>query len=392
MSKARLKALRHILDLPTAPFAERQVIAYIREFVAARPALRMGTDPYGNLLVKYTPARRRKKKGGRPILFSAHMDHPGFRAAGMLDSKHVRAEWRGWVQARYFKDARIRFFVDGQWVPAVIEQVIPHPSGKGPRRATSSARSVGADSPPMAVIAKAKGVVPAGSLGMWDLPDAVIRNDCIHARGCDDTAGVAAIICTLDAICRRGAPVPCYACFTRAEEVGFAGALAAVSVGTLPRDALVVAVECSRALPSAAIGDGPVLRVGDKASIFTPAVTAYCQVAAEQLAVADRSFRFQRKLMDGGTCESTAYCHYGYDATGICLPLLNYHNMDTQSERIAPEAVGVDDFLNLVNWFIVLAGLPAKVKFDGGHPGLTKRLDALLKQHRSLLLKSAATC
>lgn len=158
---------------------------------------------------------------------------------------------------------------------------------------------------------------------------------------------------------------------------------------TVPRNVIVVAVECSKAVTGVALGDGPVLRVGDRASVFTPAATAYCQIVAEQLAAQDKSFRFQRKLMDGGTCESTAYCHYGYDATGICLPLGNYHNMDTDKKKIGPEFIDLRDFENLVKWFVALANSPAKMKFDGSHPGLGKRLTALLKQHRGRLLKTA---
>jgi endoglucanase len=157
----------------------------------------------------------------------------------------------------------------------------------------------------------------------------------------------------------------------------------------VPRDAVVVAVECSKAIAGVNLGDGPVLRVGDKASVFTPAATAYCQVVAERLAAKDKSFKYQRKLMDGGTCESTAYCHHGYDATGICLPLGNYHNMDTERRKIAPEFVDVRDFQWLVQWFIALADSPAEVAFDGRHPGLDARLDTLLKKHRPHLLRTA---
>ena len=106
---------------------------------------------------------------------------------------------------------------------------------------------------------------------------------------------------------------------------------------------LVVGVECSQAIAGVTLGAGPILRVGDKATVFTPAATAYCQVVAEQLAAQDKSFTFQRKLMDGGTCESTAYCHYGYNATGICLPLGNYHNMDEARGRLGPEFLDVRD-------------------------------------------------
>ncbi|HQE29581.1 MAG TPA: hypothetical protein PL151_17630, partial [Phycisphaerae bacterium] len=57
----------------------------------------------------------------------------------------------------------------------------------------------------------------------------------------------------------------------------------------------------------------------------------------------------------GGTCESTVYYAEGYDATGLCLALGNYHNMDTQRERIAAESIHLDDYRGLVRWFIALA-------------------------------------
>lgn len=391
MSKRYIHTFQQVVSLPTAPFIEGSVVRFIREFVARRRQLRLRADRFGNLLVTYTPpARRRRLPKSPPILFAAHMDHPGLTAERMLDAGHVEARWRGWVQARYFPRERIKFRVGDRWVPAVIEKVVPFPPGKGPRRATTSARSFGADSPPKGVIARVGERVPRGSPGVWDITDAARRGGRLVARACDDLAGVAAIVCTFDEICREDIAVPCHALFTRAEEVGFGGALAAADGGTLPRRALVVAVECSKVIAGVELGGGPVLRVGDKASVFTPAATAYCQAVAERLAAEDKTFRFQRKLMDGGTCESTVYCHYGHDATGICLPLLNYHNMDTQRRKIAPEIVDARDFVNLVRWFIALAASPARLAFDGSHPGLDKRLDALLKQHRPRLLATAS--
>lgn len=224
---------------------------------------------------------------------------------------------------------------------------------------------------------------------MWRLADAPIRANKLYARACDDLAGLAAVICMLDEICRGRSRIPCLAFFTRAEEVGFGGALAAVEARTIPRNAVIVAVECSKAIAGVAMGGGPVLRVGDKASVFTPAATAFCQVVAESLAADNNQFLFQRKLMDGGTCESTVYCQHGYDATGICLPLGNYHNMDVTKKRIGPEFIDVRDYLNLVKWFIALAESPAKMRFEGKHPGLSKRLDALLRQNRPRLLSTA---
>lgn len=388
MSAQRLKILRDVVNLPTAPFVESRVIAYIRAFVARRPALRLTADPFGNLLVRYTP--RRKARVGRPILFAAHMDHPGFTATRTLDSRRIEADFRGWVSASYFANERIQFFSNGRWVPAKIEKVIPaKPTTSRDKKAAASASSFRDQSPPQGVIARCAAPVALGSPGMWNIPDALIRGTQLHARACDDVAGLAGILCMLDEICRKRIAVPCFAFFTRAEEVGFAGALAAVAEKTVPRNAVIVAVECSKAITGVALGDGPVLRVGDKASVFTPAATAYCQVVAENLALKNKTFRFQRKLMDGGTCESTAYCYYGYDATGICLPLGNYHNMNAATKKIGPEFIDTRDFLNLVTWFVALAESPATMRFDGRHPGLHRRLDALLKQHRPRLRKTA---
>ena len=389
LAKRHLRLLKDLVNLPTAPFVEVGVIDYIRRFAARRPALKLSADRFGNLRIRYTP-KRSGPRVARPILFAAHMDHPGFCATKMIDRQHVRADWRGWVMGTYFMNEKVKFRDNGRWIPGRIVEVIRQkPTTAAAKRAVASARSFGAEAPPAAVVVKVKDQVSPGSAGMWGIGDAVIRGHQIRARMCDDIAGLAGILCMLDEACRMNLRTPCHAFFTRAEEVGFAGALAAVADKTVPRNTIVVAVECSKAVTGVALGAGPVLRVGDRASVFTPAATAYCQIVAEQLAAEDKNFKFQRKLMDGGTCESTAYCHYGYEATGICLALGNYHNMDTDRKKIGPEFIDLRDFENLVKWFVELARSPSKMKFDGTHPGLGKRLDALLKLHRGRLVKTA---
>jgi len=391
VSNRHLNVLRTVVDLPTAPFVEGYVAEFIRRFVARRPSLRLRSDQFGNLLVRYAPRGRIKAQGRqRPILFAAHMDHPGFIARRMIDDTRVYAEWRGWVQARYFLHEKIAFYSGGEWIPATIEKVLPYKPRAIAKRFASRRKPSQADVPPKAILAVSKRPVTAGSPGMWRCRDASIRGRRLHCRASDDLSGVASILCALEEIDRRGIRCPCYALFTRAEEVGFAGALTAVDGKTIPKNVIVVAVENSKAIAGVALGDGPVLRVGDKATVFSPAATAYCQVVAEKLAQRDKTFRFQRKLMDGGTCESTAYCLYGYCATGICLPLVNYHNMDTEARRIAPESIDVRDFLNLVRWFVALAESPLKLEIDNSQRGLSKRLNSLLRRHRCRLLKTSA--
>jgi endoglucanase len=205
------------------------------------------------------------------------------------------------------------------------------------------------------------------------LPGLEVRGKRIYARACDDLAGAAAMLGCIDRLVRGRHSCDAFFLFTRAEEVGFVGAIAAARLKTIPKKCFVVAMDTSKELSHAKMSDGPILRVGDKTSAFTPEVTAYCQQVAADLAKKDRRFAFQRKLMDGGTCESSVYRTLGYEATGLCLALGNYHNVDTKRKRLAPEYVDLDDFDNVVKWFVALAraGKP--------YTGRDKALDTMIK-------------
>src|SRR4051812_13644897 len=104
-----LKLLTEVCSIPTAPFAEQQVVRYVERFVAARRGLTLTRDEAGNLLIqmKGTGSRTRKR-----WVFAAHMDHPGFVARRMIDSKTLEADFRGWVQIDYVRGTRVRFFED----------------------------------------------------------------------------------------------------------------------------------------------------------------------------------------------------------------------------------------------------------------------------------------
>ena len=342
MPPARMPALlRQVLTLPTAPFAESNVLAFVTEFCERLPNVTLSADRYGNLLARY-----RFRPTGVPVLaFTAHTDHPGFVALEMADRRTVRAAFRGWVEPEYFARQRVRFFSDGRWISGRISRIT---------RSAKLYRMIGRTARPEEVLVTVQESVPAGAPGMWDLPDPELRDGLVHARGCDDLAGVAAMLALLERLTRRRRPAEVCCLFTRAEEVGFIGAIGAARERTLPRDMPVIAIETSKALPSAPLGAGPILRVGDRSSVFTPGLTAFCERVASDLAQRRKRFTWQRKLMDGGTCESTAYCVYGYAATGMCVALGNYHNMDTQRKRIASEYVSLSDWQGMVDWFEAL--------------------------------------
>ena len=46
-----MRILKELCSVPTAPFAEQQVVSYVERFVKARPALKLSRDRFGNLLI-----------------------------------------------------------------------------------------------------------------------------------------------------------------------------------------------------------------------------------------------------------------------------------------------------------------------------------------------------
>lgn len=286
MHKDDLLAIAHvILNAPTAPFHEARVRQAIRELLDGRPRVHLREDDFGNLIAHY-----RGPGAPRPAqwAFSAHMDHPGW----------VRTPEGPW-----------RFL--GGVEPAYLE------ANRGMIR-------------------------DFGSFAMWDLPEFEVRGDHLQSRACDDLIGCAAIVATLQELDRLGAPVECYGFFTRAEEVGFVGAIQLARSGWVAEAGLtVVSLETSAERLPAKMGAGPILRVGDKTSVFDQAASAELQQIAKEAEIT-----VQRCLMPGGTCEGTAFQLYGVRAAALCIALGNYHNR-AESPRIAPEYVSIDDFCGL---------------------------------------------
>ncbi len=136
-----------------------------------------------------------------------------------------------------------------------------------------------------------------------------------------------------------------YGVFTRAEEVGFAGAQMLAEARTLPDDTLVVSLECSMEMAGARQGKGPVIRVGDRATTFTGELEYHLHQVARRLVETDKDFKFQRQLMTGGSCEGTVFTLAGYRTIGLAYPLYGYHNMLTLS-GIGREEIETGDYLN----------------------------------------------
>ena len=156
----------------------------------------------------------------------------------------------------------------------------------------------------------------------------------VYTKAADDLVGVFAILSLAKHF--KGSDIPFLGLISRAEEVGFIGTIGHFELEWLTshkESVAVISLETSRTLPGALIGKGPVVRLGDRATPFDPGLV---QVLTQ---VAEKSLRgkFQRRMMDGGTCEATAALAFGLRAMGISIPLGNYHN---QSFEGGPESAG----------------------------------------------------
>ncbi|MGH7176922.1 MAG: M20/M25/M40 family metallo-hydrolase [Tepidisphaeraceae bacterium] len=232
------------------------------------------------------------------------------------------------------------------------------------------------------------GPVAPGSPGMFDQGTARVRGKTFFCRVCDDLAGVAAALTMLDELRTRRPRATVAVLLTRAEEDGFIGAVAAAKSGTLVRKTdRIISVECSAMQPHAKQGDGVIIRVGDRISIFDSSFTFFMTRQAGELAKTDKSFRFQRALMPGGACEGTVFTAWGYTTAAACVALGNYHNMDRQKQRIGPEYVNVDDWKNMVKLFVRLA--QTIHKFEPGYAAVRGRIERRFMGLSPLLMNHA---
>ena len=331
-----------LLAEPAVPYHEDLPAQFCLDFAAER-GIAAGRDAAGNVVLRYESPGA---DASRPLVLVAHLDHPGFVVDEVADDRVAMTFHGGLAAGNAGEGAPVHFFRPGQREPIGSGTLIAADEAGG--RLTGATAEV------------LDGVAEAGGFAMWGFPAWSIDDGRITGRVCDDLLGVAAILACLDELARRAPDgVAVWGLLTRAEEVGFLGAIEAIRLGTVPAGAAVLSLECSKALLDAPQGGGVIVRVGDRMSIFAPALTESLRVAAEAIAATDTEFRYQRKLMDGGACEATAFCASGYRASGLAVPLGNYHNAGDDGPGIRPETVLVSDWLAEVQLLIELACRPS---------------------------------
>jgi endoglucanase len=313
-------------------------------------------DPFGNILVFLRTATKL-----RPFVLAAHLDHPGFEIKRRLSNRSWLVQFRGGVANAYFHPkTRLRLMPGA--VPAKLG------SRKGKERLFE-------------VLAKSETTV-SPTFAVWELEDFVVRSGRIHGRACDDLVGVAAALATMIELKRSRAKVHVIAALSRAEEVGFHGALALSADRGLPSNSLVISLETSRELPGVKMGEGVILRVGDRTSIFDARATRFLAEVAASTKHRGTALCFQRGLMAGGTCEATAYQEYGFQTAAVCVALGNYHNC-APNNQIRSEFVDVNDVIGMVH--LLVAAARQMPRYSELVSRLPKRLDKMRRGAQSRL-------
>lgn len=405
--------LLEIGDLPTAAGREWRVIEWIERWLKERPDLVLKRDRAGNLTVQSKKAWGKKSQA--PIYITAHLDHPAFVVHRVIGPGTIELEFRGGVMDEYFVDARV---VIHALDPAGTSQ----PRSPMTYGATLTGEGDGVQGADGSRIFKTyiaevdgadddeSGEIRIGDVVTWALPNGEIdAQGVVHIAGSDDLSAVAAALSAMDVLrhlnARKEKTQDVRLLFTRSEEIGFTGAIAACKLKTMPKNARVIALENSRSFADSPIGGGPIVRVGDRMSIFDPRLTAACAKRAEQISghaamptaqqknTAVQGWKWQRKLMAGGACEATVYCTYGYQATCLCLPLGNYHNMANLAAmqdgtydrvklgppRVGREYIGLSDYHGLVDLLVAIGqDLPS------ADPAL-ERIEKLYSKHEYVL-------
>ena len=354
MNKQTQKLFTDLLALPTAPYKEDVVSAFIQAFAKKR-GLTLKADKYGNLIVRYTHG-----KNPKPVALTAHMDHPGFEVLE-ANGRDLKARWLGGCDPNHFPGSRVTLVVGDDQLSGKVTSAL--------------------DAGKVFEIRAQKALDCAdGVYGYWGLKPVEVDGDLFRTKGADNLASCAAILAVLDKLQKEKAEADLWGVFTRAEEVGLVGAGGIVAAKTVPKKVPMIVLETSKELPGAMIGDGPVIRVGDRMSVFDPKVEYAVHTLAQELAEKNKGFKFQRQLMSGGVCEATVYVLHGFTVGALAFPLGNYHN---QSKRWpAPEYISISDSDGMITLCHAIAKnppvgetrTPMQRRFEEGFKSKEKRL------------------
>ncbi len=350
-----LELFRALTSVPTAPFFERAVALRARAWIAKNLGRGVSVEKRrGGLIVRYAGG----EKGAPYLAFAAHLDHPAFDLL-QVTPLGALGKLQGGLPAHLLEGAAVE-----AWPPEPKDNrpLAVGLLGPGDKDGFYPIRWT---TPPL------KGAQPA--FATLALTPFETRGRWLHSRSIDDLLGCAVSLEALRRCAKAKVKANVSVLLHRAEEVGFIGALDLIAEGAVPLEDTVLSIETSRELPGARPGKGPVIRLGDKACLFDANATAVLDQAAA--ALKKRRVPVQRLRLTGGTCEATAYLAFGYEAGGVAVPLVNYHN-GWGADAVAPEKVRLEDAAGAVELLVEAAKLFPKGTSRGA---MRRRLETRLR-------------
>lgn len=334
---AGIEILSELGKLPATSYWEDGPVRYLAAR-ARESGLEVSIDDWGNVLV--TKAGTNADAAG--IAFIAHTDHPGYEVVAQ-DGTILTLKTLGGVgiAAGQAGTSILVIGKNGRRSSATVTGADPAAGNFAKSR--ESAGWLGTDT----IYAELKTDEDLGELPVPAVPDLVDfdigADGLIRMRAADDLAGCAAILAALESIVDTPTEGSVYGLFTRAEEVGLVGARIAAENELVPKNTIIVSVETSSVLPGAEIGEGVVIRTGDRAATFDYEAEAYLADAVQRIKSANPDFKIQRQLMSAGGCEASAFKAFGYTVTGTAFPLGAWHNRGESG--VEPEFISKDDFV-----------------------------------------------
>lgn len=271
--------LRRAVSVLAPPGKEERAIECVREMVAIRTRLEVLQDRFGNLMIRF-----RKERGGQPLVFSAHLDHPGLVVVG-VDGNEILAEYRGGSHSNCHVGSSVMLSGAHQSSIATITRV-------DAQTRTSPVLTLQCDD-----------AIAEGDVGT------VLSNPSFLA--CDDMAGVCACLHASDRVEESELPGPVRFVFTRAEEIGMVGAIGACRSGLIPAGSRVIAIDARRDSEDAAIQ----VSARDRSGPVNPQLIQEC-------------IRSGCSMNDSlpTTTEAGVYGAFGFDSAAVTYPILSMHN------------------------------------------------------------------
>jgi putative aminopeptidase FrvX len=326
-----LKLFEQLTSVPTAPFQESSVAAVALKWMAKElPKSVKIKKLRGGIVATYAHAP------GPALVLGAHLDHPAF-AILSASAKGAKARLLGGLRPDLLPGAAVEAFA------AKPKDNVPLARGVLEKTADAELYEIRWTEPPK------KGGKPA--FACLALTPMTIDAPWVQSRSIDDLMGCAISLDVLRRVAGAGLKTNLTVVLHRAEEVGFIGALDLIAEGAIPLEDSFLSIETSKQLPGAQPGEGPVLRVGDKACLFDANLLAVMEQTADHFR--HKGLPSQRLRLTGGTCEATAYLAFGYESAGLAIPLVNYHN--SGDKGVAPEMVRLDDVDNAVRLLVEIA-------------------------------------